>query len=130
MYKDKLAKIIEMRKAVDDSYELYKLKKVALDSAKAELEAEMQAAEIESVKSGDVRATLALRTGIEIVHEPSVIEWLQNEPNIESDVYIGVKKSAFEPLAKVVMQKTGEVIPGTQTKFTEYLSIRKDKESK
>jgi hypothetical protein len=125
-------------------YKLYKAKeaenlawktldgfKQSTEAAKNEVYAELKSLGIKSAKTDDgFTAVIANRVNIAIKHEPSVIDWIRNNPDLEADVYIGLKKSAFDPIARTILKSTGEVVPGTEIETVEYLSPRFPKETK
>lgn len=119
-----------LRSEAESAYEDYRIKKMELDSLKTQLTEELKAIGLKSAKSEKYTASIVQKPTIIVTHEESVIDWLENNPDIEPDLYIGLKKSSFDPLAKNWFSKTGEVIPGTETQVSEYLSIKQNKENK
>lgn len=130
MFKEQLDNILRMSEEVDRSYELYQMKNKALTEAKKLLEMEMQATEVDSIRVDSVRATIARRKSLVVTDERKLIKWLHNNPELETNVYIGVKRQAIEPIVKAYLAKTDKQVPGTELKTTEYLSIRNTREEK
>jgi len=118
----------KLRLETESAYETYRIKKMELDSLKTQLIEELEKIGLKSAKTDKITASIVQKPSIMVTHEESVIDWLQNNPDIEPDLYIGLKKSSFDPLAKQWFAKTGEVIPGTETQVSEYLSIKTNKE--
>lgn len=102
------------------------LKQVEAD-LKADLQAQLDTLGLKSVKGERYQASMATKSDIVVTHEPSVVEWLKQHPEVEYDAYVHLDKSAFKTLAKQVMKTTGEVIPGSDTVHTQYLSIKENK---
>lgn len=107
-----------------DLYKEYKAIKEQEDVLRQQLSDELKATGLKSAKTSRFIASMAQRTDIIINHEQSVLEWLREEPNVEEDFYIGLKLTPFKTLAREVLKKTGEVIPGTETTINESLTIK------
>lgn len=90
---------------------------------RAALFQELQANQLRSAKGLDYTASIVERPSIIINHEQDVIEWLKATPDIEYDLYVGLKTTAFQTLAKAVIG-SGQEIPGTLVVVNESLSIR------
>lgn len=120
----------KLRSETESAYESYKIKKMELDSIKTLLKEELEAIGLKSAKTDEYTASIVQKPSIIVTHEESVIDWLENNPDVEPDLYIGLKKSSFDPLAKAWFAKTGEVIPGTDTQVSEYISIKNNKKEK
>lgn len=119
-----LDKLGENKKLQAEKYQAYKELREAEETMKAELLAEMRAAGSLSFKGERYIATISERKDIAITHEHSVMEWLEETPNIETDAYIGLKLNEFKTLAKQVLKETGEIIPGTDLVVKESLSVK------
>lgn len=91
---------------------------------RTELYAELQTVGLLSAKGEDYTASIVQKPTIVIRHEQTVMNWLRETPNIESDLYIGIKQDAFKGLAQSVLKTTGEIIPGAELEMRENLSIR------
>lgn len=117
----------EVKEAKTSAYEAYKSVQTVEDDLKSQLVATLRETGLKSAKGQNYQASLSERSDIVVTHESSVIEWLNNEPDVEHDVYIGLKTTAFKTLAKEVLKTTGEIIPGTETRVTESLSIKANK---
>lgn len=118
------ARVMATRVRAVSLYIRYKEAEQEVDEARAELESLMRSKGLKTARTEKFVSVINQRPHIEITHEPSVIQWLQEEPNVEADVYIGLKKKAFDTLAKTVMKKTGEVIPGTNYETRESVSVK------
>jgi hypothetical protein len=114
-------------KKANETYKLYKEQKQAVDELKQQLIAELDKAGLKSAKGKKFQASIAQKLDIEVTHERSVIDWLKSDPNVEEDAYIGLKLTPFKTLAKEVLKKSGEIIPGTETVHKESLIIRGNK---
>lgn len=115
------------KKRQAEAYKNYKELKEIEDIWKQELQAELEKAGLKSAKGDKYLATLSERSDIVVTHEPSVIEWLKESPNVEEDAYIGLKLVNFKQLANQVLKETGEIIPGTDRIIKESLSIKENK---
>lgn len=124
---EQVGKLSDRRKEV---YRQYQELKAQEDAWKTRLIEEFQSIGLRSAKTNDFTASMVSKPGISIQHEQSVIDWLKNAPNIETDQYIGLKKTEFKSLAMSLLKDTGEVVPGTELVNTEYLSIKAVKEKK
>jgi hypothetical protein len=108
-------------------YADYKNLQMKLQQAKRVLENKLNEIGLKSAKSQNFGVSIATKPNITIQHEQSVLEWLKTTPNIETDVYIGLKTTAFKGLALQVLKETGEIIPGTELNQVESLTIRNNK---
>lgn len=108
-------------------YMAYKDLKTKEDVLKGYLLDELEAAGLQSAKGSDYSATITNKSMITIQHEATVMEWLQNTPDVEADLYIGIKPTSFQTLAKSMLKGTGEIIPGTELVTSHILSIRTNK---
>lgn len=117
----------ETKKLGNETYKTYKEIKQAEDDLKLELVAKLDDAGLKSAKGQKYQAVMTERTDIGITHEQSVLDWLRETPEIESDFYIGLKKTEFKTLAKAMLKETGEVIPGTELVRNESLMVRSNK---
>jgi hypothetical protein len=115
------------RLASSNAYERYKELKGIEDQLRYELEATLNGLGLKSAKGKDFIASIAEKPTIVVTHEQSVIEWLRETPEVESDRYIGLKATEFKSLAQAYLKGTGEVIPGTEVQIKESLSIRANK---
>lgn len=110
------------------AYESYQRYKEVEDSLRVDLFALLQAQELRSAKGRDFTASIVARPSIAITHEPSVLEWLDHAPDIEKDMYVGLKAAAFKRFAEIYLKGTGEQIPGTELQLRETIAIKKNKE--
>lgn len=105
-------------------YKEYKDLKQQEDLLKKALLEELRAAGLMSAKTGQFTASISQRKNIVVQHEQSVLDWLQNTPDVETDQYIGLKKAEFKTLAMAMLKNTGEIIPGTDLETNESITIR------
>lgn len=110
-------------------YNVYKAGKDLEDELRRQIQEELHANKLQQIKTDNTTISLTERSSLQIMNEAMVIEWLNSEPNVEADAYIGVKRANLETLAKQMLKETGEIIPGTDTQVTETLSIRTKKEA-
>lgn len=108
-------------------YAVYKAGKDLEDELRHQIQEELHANQLKQIKTDDTTISLSERSSLQIMNESMVIDWLRNEPNVEVDAYIGVKRANLETLAKQMLKETGEIIPGTDTQYNEVLSIRTKK---
>lgn len=120
-------KLGELGKQSQYYYGEYKKTEEQKAAYKQELSAALAASGLKSAKTDTFMASIASKQAVQVVHEQSVIEWLREEPNIETDQYIGLKKTEFKSLAMTLLKETGEQIPGTELVTTESLSVRRNK---
>lgn len=109
-------------------YEVYKAGRALEDECRAQLTEELRANELKQIKTDTATISLASRPRIVIRNEAEVMQWLRDEPDVEDDLYIGVKKQYFDSLAKEYTKQTGNIIPGTAIDTSEILSIRISKD--
>jgi len=119
-----LKQLGEIKKDSKKAYDSYRILKQAEDALKFELLEKLYDAGLKSAKGKDFTASIVQRSEIIITDEAELREWLENTPEIESDVYIGIKKQEFDTLARSLLKNTGEIPNGTDVKITETLSIR------
>lgn len=122
-----VAALGEARTASSNAYEGYKELKGNEDQLRYELELKLHEMGLKSAKGEDFTASVVEKPTVVVKHEQSVIDWLKNTPDIESDRYIGLKTTEFQSLAKSMLKGTGEVIPGTEVEVRESLAIRANK---
>lgn len=127
---DLMNKLAQARKASQDAYEAYRMHKTIEDGVRDELEAKLRSEGLKSAKNDDYIVSIATRPIIQIRSESMVIDWLRRQPDIEPDLYIGVKKTQFDTLARMALKATGEIVPGTEIETNEYLSIKQVKKEK
>ncbi len=125
-----LDKLGTARKEAADTYKFYKEQKQVEDDLRSELLITLREIGLKSAKNKDFTVSIAETPTIVIRDEHAVMEWLQNTPNVESDFYIGIKKTEFNTLAKQMLKETGELANGTEVEFREALSIRASKSNK
>lgn len=122
-----VAALGEARAASTGRYEAYKESKGIEDQLRYELELKLKETGLKSVKGADYNAVITETPRIVVKHEQSVIDWLKEAPNIETDQYIGLKAAEFQGLAKAMLKDTGEMVPGTEVEVRESLAIRSNK---
>lgn len=121
---DELGQLGQTSKELYGQYKAIEEKKAEARAALAEA---LQVVGLRSAKTSAFTASIAVKPSIQIVHEQSVIDWLQETPDVETDQYIGLKKTEFKTLATAMLKNTGEVIPGTEVLQQETLSVRANK---
>lgn len=119
-----VAALGDARTASTNAYEGYKESKTNEDNLRYQLELKLREQGLKSVKGANYSAVITETPRIVVKHEGSVIDWLKNAPDVESDRYIGLKATEFQSLAKSMLKGTGEVIPGTEVEVRESLAIR------
>lgn len=117
----------ELKSASNETYKAYKEMKNTEEELKAQLAEELHMVGLKSAKGEKYSASISSRLDITVTHEHSVIEWLENTPDVESDAYIGLKLTNFKTLAMKVLKDTGEIIPGTETVSKESITIKENK---
>jgi hypothetical protein len=120
-------KLGELGKQSAYYYGEYKKTEETKAAVKAELIQTLQAMDLRSAKTETFTASIASKPSIQVTHEQSVIDWLNETPEIETDAYIGLKKTEFKSLAMTLLKQTGEQIPGTELVTTESISVRRNK---
>lgn len=123
-----VAALGEARVAASNLYQTYKEAKGIEDQLRYQLEEQLKVSGLKSVKGADFQAVITETPRVVIKHEQSVIDWLRNTPDVETDRYVGVKASEFQSLAKAMLKDTGEMIPGTEVEVRETLAIRANKQ--
>lgn len=118
------------RRYSQDAYEAYKMIKQAEDAARAELETKLRAEGLRSAKNEDYVVSITSKPLIRITDEGAAIDWVRHQPNLEPDLYIGLKKTAFDGLAKMALKTDGELVPGVEFENNEYLTIKEVKGEK
>lgn len=125
-----LAALGEARQAASSAYEGYKELKGIEDQLRYELEITLKETGLKSAKGEDFSASISETPRVVVVNEQSVIDWLQNTPDVEGDRYVGLKTTEFSTFAKARLKGTGEVIPGTEVRVAESLSIKANPKKK
>lgn len=125
-----LAELGKARQDSNNAYERYKELKGIEDALRYELDVMLHEQGLKSAKGQDFTASLVETPRIVIKHEQSVIDWLREAPNIETDQYLGIKSAEFQSLAKSLLKNTGEVIPGTEVEVKESLAIKSNPKKK
>lgn len=123
---DQLGVLGQQSKAAYEAYKAIEDKKTYL---RAQLTAELAEAGLKSAKTDIYTASIVTKPSIVINHEQSVLDWLRETPDVDTDVYIGLKKTEFKTLAMAMLKETGEVIPGTDIVEAATISIRANKKA-
>lgn len=110
-----------------NAYKSYKQLKEREDRARDMLREALIGSGLLTARTKDVTASIVSKPTIEIRHEQSALEWLKNEPDIETDEFIGLKVTPFKKLAlhRLSEKGGGEIIPGTEMVMNQSLAIRK-----
>jgi phage host-nuclease inhibitor protein Gam len=119
-----LNELSELTKQTKVYYESYQQAKMREDLKRDELKQYMLSTGILSAKTKDLTASIVSKPTIEIKHEQSVLEWLENEPNLEIDQFIGLKLTPFKKYALHKLKETGEQINGIDVIMQDSLAIR------
>lgn len=123
-----LTELGRARKARVGAYEMYKEYRAYEDELREQLGVLLREQNLRSAKGADFMASFVSKPRIIIQHEQSVIDWLKNTPDIEADLYIGIKTDAFQGLAKSLYSNEQRLIPGTEIETTESLAIKSNKQ--
>lgn len=115
------------RKASQDAYEAYKMHKSVEDDVRADLDARLRSEGLRSAKNDDYIASIATKPVIKVVDERAALDWVRHQPGLETDLYIGLKKTAFDGLARMALKTNGELVPGVEFENNEYLTIKEIK---
>jgi hypothetical protein len=115
------------RTAAAEAYKTYKKLKEQEDGLRAALFEELHVTGLDSAKGSDFTASIRKEPTFIVKNETSVIQWLRETPDVDEDVYIGLKKPEFKSLAKTILTQTGEIIPGSEYLISESLAIRANK---
>lgn len=105
-------------------YKLYKELKDKEDVLRVELVEKLHKTGLKSAKTDMFNASISERSDIVVTHEQSVLDWLKETPDIETDQYIGLKTTNFKTLARALRKDTGEIVPGTEVVTSETLTIK------
>lgn len=108
-------------------YKRYKELKEVEDVLRFELTQALHETGLLTAKTPEFTASIAKRPSVMVVHEQSVLDWLRETPDIETDQYIGLKTTNFKTLAMSLLKGTGEIIPGTELVETESITIKANK---
>lgn len=126
--KTNLSKLVsqlgEARQTSSIAYEAYKKLKEEEDGLRAALYAELTLMNIRSAKGDDFTASIVAKPTVVVKDEKTVIKWLRDDPKVNEELYIGLKPTMFQTLAKSILSSSGEVIEGTELVVKENLSIR------
>lgn len=122
-----MEKLGSARRASKDVYDAYKAAKELEDGLRAELDTKLRSEGLRSAKNDDYIASITSKPLVKITDERAAINWLERQPDIETDLYIGLKKAAFDGLVKAALKTDGEVVPGTELENNEYLTIKEVK---
>lgn len=120
----KLIHVKNLRKALSDQDRELKGDEELL---KAEVRVKLQELGMTSAKTQSGSVSVVQKPNLVITNEQAVREWLENTPEVESDLYIRLDKTAFKSLAKSWFDNTGELINGTDTEVSEYLQVKEKK---
>lgn len=115
------------RKIAAETYKQYKAEKEVEDALRDQLMAALKEVGLKSAKNDKFIVSISKTPRVVITNEQAAMDWLKNTPDVESDFYIGIKKTEFSTLAKAMLKDTGELADGTEVQITETLSIRSNK---
>jgi len=115
----------DLKAKANKLYGEYKDLMVIVEEKRYELQRELETVGLKSAKSANFGVSTVSKKNIAVTNEHLVMDWLKDTPDIEGDLYIGVKLTAFKQLADQVLKQTGEIIPGTELSYKETISIKK-----
>ena len=115
----------ELKAKANKLYSEYKDLMVIVEEKRFMLQRELEKIGLRSAKSANFGVSTVTKKNIAVTNEHLVMEWLKDTPDIEGDLYIGVKLTPFKQLADQVLKQTGEIIPGTELNTKETISIKK-----
>lgn len=124
---DALKKLKQASDLSKKAYQAYQEAKEIEDKIRQEVKEQMLSTGLMSAKTKDLTVSIVSKPTIEIRHEQSALEWLKEEPNLETDQFIGLKTSEFKKLALHRLKETGEIVNGCDVVMMETLSIRSSK---
>lgn len=119
-----------LKNAQDAQKEMAEAKKstdAVVSEIKEQITAKLNEMGLKSAKTDAGSVAIVTKPKIVITNEAKVIAWLNETPNIESDLYMSLNKRTFEPLYKQWFKDTGEIIDGTDTDTSSYLSFKASK---
>lgn len=122
---DLMFRLGQARQVSQKAYQTYQTAKEAEDKVRDELEAKLRAEGLRSAKDDRYVVSIASKPTIRVTDERAAMDWVKHQPNIDHELYIGLKKTAFDGLAKLALKKDGELVPGVEIENNEYLAIRK-----
>ena len=79
---------------------------------------------LKQAKNEDYIASISLVPKVVIKDELSAMEWIYKNLPEQQEQYIGIKRTEFGLMAKVMLKDIGELIPGTDVETTESLIIK------
>lgn len=114
--------------ATKSAYEAAKSTAMVEQEVKQKLDEALVAIGTKTFKTPDGRFTAfyTKRSNVTVIDEARVLEWIA-ENKLDASVYIGLKASAFVPVAKEALKTTGEIVPGTAVVESESLSLKENK---
>lgn len=115
------------KRAASKKYAEYKQEMVELESLRKYLQSKLESIGLRSAKSKNFGVSIVSKPTISVTNEHAVMDWLKDEPSIESDQYIGIKTTAVKQLALQRMKETGEIIDGTEYTINESVSVKGNK---
>ena len=127
MLSEILEQLGELKKTRNNHYKKYKDLEEQELALKSQLTEILNSTGLKSAKGDKYMASISEKADLVVSHEQSVIDWLNETPNIETDFYIGLKKTEFKQFAKGYFKETGEIIPGTETVTKQTLTIKENK---
>ena len=126
---DLMNELVIARHNTQSAYQVYKACKETEDEIREDLMSELRKTGLKAAKDADTgnSVSIAKREQIKVTNEAEVIAWLEENPSVQAKDYIGLRKTSFDPIAKAWLEKTGEIIPGTELVDNEYLTIKEKK---
>lgn len=125
--KDLLAELARSKHNFAQADKIAKECKAELDAAKQMVADKLADLGLKSAKNDDLTVSMVSKPSFRVIDQEAVINWLEDEPTVDSRQYIRVDARGVEALAKEALKSTGELIPGGEFVSSEYLSVKESK---
>lgn len=115
------------KQSYEECKQEYDEAKEKLDITKQLLMDKLAEIGLKSAKNDELTVSIVSKPYFKVLDQTAAMDWLKDEPEVDERVYIKtiVDSKALEGLAKEVLKKTGEIIPGSEFVSSEYMSVRK-----
>lgn len=120
----KILRLGALRDLYSEAYDKYQELKAEYDMTRFLITQEMGQQGIKSLESGPFLTVRTVKPDLKLTDEAALLNWLQEQPNLETDMYIGLKWTNFKPVAKTLLKKDGEIPPGTELTMTESVTLK------
>jgi|FreactcultureFD7_1027221.scaffolds.fasta_scaffold00292_12 chromosome segregation ATPase len=114
----------KIRSEANQLYSSYKELKDQENRLRADLVGVLDDLGLKQAKNEDYIASISLVPKVVIKDELSAMEWIYKNLPEQQEQYIGIKRTEFGLMAKVMLKDIGELIPGTDVETTESLIIK------